>query len=158
MKQLCPRFNVVQKIQIPGIVFGREENEVENRSMEIQNLDGLIKRNHDRALSIFGDTTIINLYGLKMLNLIARLLPLKHIKKLNAIIFQYLRAPRKIEQLARTKLTANTEEGVLRIPDMVTRFNALRTMNITEVHGKQLAGKKEPHGRNMVSTKWAQDC
>ena len=105
-----------------------------------------------RDVSILGRVKLINTLALSHLNVIAMIQNARphHIKRINKILYEFLWAPRKIEQLSRSKVTRRKEDGGIGLPDLTKRLDALFFSRPARIFGFQPEELTEAWHHDMI--------
>ena len=147
LRRQNPFAEIKEEIKILGIYFNiRETISNLNWEKKISNIDKILHIHSKRDLTIFGKTKIINTLALSHINMIAKIqLPSKkQIKSINKLIFTFLWHPRKIEQISRSKITKQKDDGGIGIPNLKLRTDAIFVSRMSKIFGFRRDEMKEP--------------
>ena len=143
MKQIEVIGELGPQIKILGIFYNNDESMKEEIWSNI--IHGMQKRadaHKRRNLTKIGRCRLFNGLILPLTNNLAAVFEpsKKEVEKIKKIMFEMFWYPKKIEPIARSKLTAELEEGGLGLINLENRFKALKTKKILEI----LIGNEQP--------------
>ena len=148
-----PGITLQDEIEILRIFFNSEEVIPEkNWDQKIRSAEKALSTHWQRDMSVFGSVKLIQSLALSNINGIAQIhqpTP-RQLAKLNSTIFKFLWRPRRIEQLARSKVTAIKQMGGLGIPDLQIRCQAILASRLKRLLGKTLENISEPWQKDAI--------
>ena len=89
-----------------------------------QRIKSIIEIHKDRKLSIYGKIQIINTLLVPLIIHLAKtpIPPQNVVNHINSLMYSFLWHPNWIENIKRTKLTANTEQGGVKMINIKAKF------------------------------------
>ena len=136
IKQFHPVFNLTENVELLGINFDLHKvNSKNNWHKAIQRIKSNTKIHEDRKLSIRGKIQIINTLLVPQIIHLAKILipPQNVVNQINSLMYRFLWHPNWIENIKRTKLTANTEQGGINMINIKAKFDTCRVEKIQEL-------------------------
>ena len=132
---------MVDTIKLLGINFYLNQPNYDKKNWKniIWKIKTLAYAHKERKLTLYGRIQIINTLLIPQIMHKAKLLipPNKTLKEINAILFEFLLNPNRIENMTRSKLIADLNQGGFNMIDLFSKCETCRVKKLKELTSDQ---------------------